>query len=78
METKFKNKKLVHQVIDVSWNPTKMVYAHERYESGISVEDIIATDYTGIEKVVLRTFSQHYHLFITLYNDNIRRKKYEL
>lgn len=78
METKFKNKTLVRQVIDTIWNPYRIAYACERYENGISIEDIIATDYTGIEKVVLRTFSKHYHLLITLYNYNVRRKKYEL
>lgn len=50
METKFKNKTLVRQVIEVLWNPRKIDYAYDRYENGMSVEDIIVTDFTGMEK----------------------------
>lgn len=78
METKFKNKKLVRQVIETSWNPCRIAYVYERYENGMSVEDIIATDFIGIDKVVLRNFSQRYHLYLTLYNRKVRRQKHEL
>ncbi len=78
METKFKNKTLVRQVIETSWNPMKIDYTYNRYENGMSVEDIIATDFTGIEKLALQNFSRRYHLCLTLHNDMIRRKKYEL
>lgn len=78
METKFKNKTLVRQVIEGLWNPMKIDYAYDRYENGMSVEDIIVTDFTGMEKMVLRTFSRMYHLCLTLHNDMIRRKHYEL
>lgn len=78
METKFKNKKLVRQVIGATWNPYRIAYAYERYENGMSVEDIIATDYTDIEKAVLHTFSRRYHILLTLHNNKIRRQKYEL
>lgn len=78
METKFKNKKLVRQVIDAIWNPYRIDSAYKKYENGMSVEDIIATDYADIKKAVLHTFSRWYHIFLTLYNDEIRRKKHEL
>lgn len=78
METKFKNKTLVRQVIESLWNPMEIDYTYDRYESGMSVEDIIATDFIVMKKVVLRTFSSQYHLCLTLHNNMIRRKKYEL
>ena len=78
METKFKNKKLVRQVIDTIWNPYRIAYACERYENGMFIEDIIATDYADMEKAVLLTFSRRYHLCLTLHNNMIRRKHYEL
>lgn len=78
METKFKNKTLVRQVIEVLWNPMEIDYTYNRYENGMSIEDIIATDFTEMKKVVLRTFSSQYHLCLTLHNNMIRRKKYEL
>ena len=78
METKFKNKKLARQVIDTIWNTYMIDFAYKKYENGMSVEDIIATDYADIEKAVLHTFSRRYHIFLTLYNDEIRRKKHEL
>lgn len=78
METKFKNQTLVRQVIEMLWNPMEIDYAYDRYKNGMSVEDIIATDFIVMKKVVLRTFSHQYHLCLTLHNDMIRRKKYEL
>lgn len=78
MENKFKNKTLVHQVIEALWNPMDIDYVYDRYENGMSVEDIIATDFIVMKKVVLRTFSHQYHLCITVHNNMIRRKKYEL
>lgn len=78
METKFKNKKIVRQVIDATWNPFRIASAYERYENGMSVEDIIATDYADIEKAVLHTFSRRYHIYLTLYNDKIRRQKHDI
>lgn len=78
METKFKNQTLVRQVIESSWNPMKIDYTYNRYENGMSVEDIIATDFTGIEQLALRNFSRRYHLYLILHNNMIRRKKYEL
>lgn len=78
METKFKNKTLVRQVIDTIWNPYRIAYACERYENGMSIEDIIATDYADMEKAVLLTFSRRYHLCLTLHNNMRRRKHYEL
>ena len=78
METKFKNKTLVYQIIESLWNPMKIEYAYDRYKNGMSVEDIIATDFIVMKKTVLRTFSRQYHLWITLHNNMIRRKHYEL
>lgn len=78
METKFKNQTLVHQVIETLWNPMEIDYAYDRYKNGMSIEDIIATDFIVMKKVVLRIFSHQYHLCLTLHNNMIRRKKYEL
>lgn len=78
METKFKNKTLVRQVIGAIWNPYRIDSAYKKYENGMSVEDIIATDYADIEKAVLHTFSRRYHIILTLHNDKVRRQKYEL
>lgn len=78
METKFKNPILVRQAIEVLWNPMKIDYAYDRYKNGMYVENIIATDFTGMEEMVLRTFSRRYHLCLTLHNNMIRRKHYEL
>lgn len=51
METKFKNKTLVRQGIGAIWNPYRIDSAYKKYENGMSVEDIIATDYADIEKL---------------------------
>lgn len=50
METKFKNKTLVRQVIEELWYPMEIDYAYDRYENGMSVEDIIATDFIVMKK----------------------------
>lgn len=33
MENKFKNKTLVHQVIEALWNPMEIDYAYDRYKT---------------------------------------------
>lgn len=50
METKFKNNTLVHQVIESLWNPMEIEYTYDRYKNGMSIEDIIATDFIVMKK----------------------------
>lgn len=68
MTTRFKNRDIVIRIIKLSWNGYYVPRTIKKYESGMSIEEIIQDDFVELSDYALKRFSQRYHAYISLSN----------